>query len=236
MNRSAGQGRILFVTGTDTGVGKTYLTGLLLLHFRAQKIPALAMKPFCSGDRGDVDFLHRLQERKVARERINPFFFRRALAPWVAARGGEVGITRRAAVGRIRAMRRECEVLVVEGCGGLLAPLGEGYTLLELVNELGGETVVAARNRLGVLNHVLLTVGKLQEAGVQRISVALLPERNGDSSSRTNGWALREWFGGSGVEVVEFPGWSWEEGDGEERVRVGVRKLKKYLARLTGAA
>ena len=78
--------RIIFITGTDTGVGKTLLTGLLLHHLRQSGCHALAMKPFCSGSRADAEFLHAVQDGELTLDEINPFFFAEPLAPLVAAR------------------------------------------------------------------------------------------------------------------------------------------------------
>ena len=68
-------GRIIFITGTDTGVGKTTLTALLLLHLRSSGVKALAMKPFCSGGTGDLEVYRRIQGDALVPELLNPFFF-----------------------------------------------------------------------------------------------------------------------------------------------------------------
>src|SRR5438094_393958 len=78
--------RIIFITGTDTGVGKTVLTGLLLTHLRQTGVRALALKPFCSAGRADAELLHDLQDGELTLDEINPFHFKEPLAPLVAAR------------------------------------------------------------------------------------------------------------------------------------------------------
>ena len=78
--------RIIFVTGTDTGVGKTLLTASLLHYLRQAGVNALAMKPFCSGGTGDVDLLQQIQGAEHPAEEINPFYFPEPVAPYVAAR------------------------------------------------------------------------------------------------------------------------------------------------------
>src|SRR4051794_429843 len=80
------RGRILFVTGTDTGVGKTVFTGLLLHHLRTTGRHALAMKPFCSGGRADVKLLRALQDAELSEDEINPFYFPEPVAPLVSLR------------------------------------------------------------------------------------------------------------------------------------------------------
>src|SRR5581483_3100804 len=79
-------GRILFITGTDTGVGKTLLTAMLLHHLRVAGRRTLAMKPFCSGGRDDVELLHALQDGELTADEINPFYFSEPTAPLVALR------------------------------------------------------------------------------------------------------------------------------------------------------
>src|SRR5262245_14497872 len=81
-----GRSRILFVTGTDTGVGKTLMTALLLAHLRAHGHNAIALKPFCSGTRDDAELLHSLQVGDLSLNEINPFYFDEPIAPIVAAR------------------------------------------------------------------------------------------------------------------------------------------------------
>src|SRR5258708_5061536 len=77
---------LLFITGTDTGVGKTVLTGLLLSHLRQHGCRVLAAKPFCSGDRSDARLLRALQDDELELDEINPYYFPEPLAPLVAAR------------------------------------------------------------------------------------------------------------------------------------------------------
>src|SRR5215471_13308077 len=69
------ESRLIFITGTDTGVGKTVLSAMLLSHLRAGGCHALGLKPFCSGARADVDLLRAVQARELTREEINPFYF-----------------------------------------------------------------------------------------------------------------------------------------------------------------
>ena len=78
--------RIVFITGTDTGVGKTLLTAMLLAHLRDCGVNALAMKPFCSGGTTDLHVLNEIQGNELTNAEINPFYFTEPVAPLVAAR------------------------------------------------------------------------------------------------------------------------------------------------------
>jgi dethiobiotin synthetase len=107
------------------------------------------------------------------------------------------------AIGR---MARRCETLLIEGAGGLLTPLGEGFTLLDLMVEIPGSVVVAARNRLGVLNHVALTLAKLNDAVIQRTIVVLMGIRQSSLATQTNPDVLMYLIGNQLVECIPFLG------------------------------
>ena len=182
------------MTGTDTGVGKTLLTALLLHHLRSSGVPALALKPFCSGTRADVSLLRTLQDHDLTAGEINPFYFAAPVAPLVAARrrqhairAGEVLQHVRTVAARLAATARSKRnqrgsnsrpaVLLVEGAGGLLAPLGEGLTARELIARLHCDTLIVARNRLGTINHTLLTVEALQSKRLRSSNARERPSR-----------------------------------------------------------
>jgi dethiobiotin synthetase len=161
--------RIIFITGTDTGVGKTVLTGLLLSHLRRTGRRALAIKPFCSGSRADAQLLHALQDGELTLDEINPFFFREPLAPLVAARRHRRRITLRDVLNHIERIVTSINppihqstipppTLLIEGAGGLLAPLGDSFTALDLIAQLNCDVIIVARNQLGTINHTLLAV------------------------------------------------------------------------------
>lgn len=183
--------RLLFITGTDTGVGKTVLTALLLAHLRARQVRALAIKPFCSGDRADVTLLRSLQGDELTADEINPFFFSEPLAPLAAARGRRA-IPLERVVERVQKVAGRCECLLIEGIGGLLVPLGHNYSVLDVIARLRCEILVVARNQLGALNHTLLTVRALRSRlpllrkSTTRLKVVLMQPRMPDASSASN--------------------------------------------------
>jgi dethiobiotin synthetase len=199
-------GQILFVTGTDTGAGKTLLTASLLHHLRARGVAALAMKPFCSGGTADVDLLLAVQGPELARAEANPFYFPEPVAPWVAARLGRRRIRLAEVPAAIRRAAACCDVLLVEGSGGLLAPLGEGYDARDIIARLNCPVLVAARNRLGVINHSRLTALALRQAGVAQPVFVLMDTARPDPSSATNPTALRELLAPAPVLRLPFLG------------------------------
>lgn len=170
----------LFVVGTDTGVGKTVVTALLALHFQARGVDCGVMKPFASGCEildeklasEDAQFL--LQASGVADEMdlINPARWREPLTPLIAAQrdndGSDYWWRALAALGVLRARHA---MVVVEGVGGLLAPIakrGEKFlSNLDWARECELPVVVVARRSLGTINHTLLTLGVLRAHGVE---------------------------------------------------------------------
>ncbi|HEY5911454.1 MAG TPA: dethiobiotin synthase [Verrucomicrobiae bacterium] len=212
MRRSAT--RLLFITGTDTGVGKTLLTGLLLAHSRQSGFRSLALKPFCSGDRSDARLLHQLQDRDLALDDINPFHFAQPLAPLAAARKHPSGIRPSDVLRHIRFVRETLAsrsaalpaprsathvphalpppTLLLEGIGGLLVPLAERFNVLDLIVRLRCEVLVVALNRLGTINHTLLTLQALRNARVRCTSIVLMNTRFPDASCASNPGLLKK--------------------------------------------
>jgi dethiobiotin synthetase len=166
----------LFVTGTDTGVGKTYVACLIIRALRAQGREVRAFKPVATGaERVGGQWLsddtRRLSNAHGSDDyrSISPWVFPEPLAPSVAARRHGVNLS----VERIAAAVREQAApnvdLVVEGIGGLLCPLNESETVADLIAALGLPALIVTRNVLGTLNHTLLT---LEVAAARRLPVA----------------------------------------------------------------
>ncbi len=225
---------IIFITGTDTGVGKTVFTALLLAHLREQGVRALAMKPFCSGGRGDVRLLQSLQRGEMSDDEANPFYYDLPLAPCIAARqsrGPKVRL--REAVRKIDAIKKKCDVLLVEGSGGLLVPLGESFSVLELIEKLDCSVVIVGRNKIGVISHTLMSFEILHSIGINVVTPVLMGVKNRDISARFNPFFLGEKTKPNSVFDLPYLE--------SELARVGAikrsaKKLKKVLARFWMAA
>src|SRR5579872_3491233 len=222
--------KITLITGTDTGVGKTVLVALLLRHLRQEGERALAMKPFCSGGRHDAELLWSLQKEYLTLDETNPFHFRQPLAPWVAARNERRQIEFSELANEIRARSRQCEMLLIEGAGGILAPFGPGYSATDVVEELGCRVVVVARNQLGMINHTLLTAGFLQGIGVKQLAIVLMGVKKPDLSSETNAQILSELLPETPLFPLPFLG---PGADSPRGVKKNEKKLKKLLRGLS---
>ena len=224
--------KIVFVTGTDTGAGKTLLTALLLDLLRRSGVRALAMKPFCSGSRADVEFLSAVQNHELPTEMLNPFYFREPIAPLIAARKQGSRIELKAVVARIREVQKSCDCLLVEGSGGLMVPLGEDYSVLDLINKLGGPVIVAARNRLGVINHAVMTIKIMEYVGVKINKIVLMGCKRSDISAHTNRNTLAELLPATPVYQLPFLAGRWNR---LSAIKSNRKKTKKTLAQILGA-
>lgn len=194
---------ITFITGVDTNCGKTVLAALLLHHLLCEGEDGWAVKPFCSGSPKDLQILAQMHRRTVDPQELNLLYFSEALAPLVAARKQRRHYTLAQVLIWLKNQAQDHQHLIIEGSGGLLVPLGEGFTALDIVQKLGCRVLIAGRNKLGILNHTLLTISALRSDIRVPFKVVLLGVAEPDLSAKTNGPILREFV--SGVSVVEIP-------------------------------
>ena len=221
--------RTYFITGTDTGAGKTILTALLLDHLRAQGENAIAIKPLCTGPRDDVHLLQSLQPGVLSDDEMNPFHYPNPVTPLVASRGR---LKKEHIVGAIRQREGECERLLVEGAGGLRVPLAAGVAWDEVVKSLKCGVILAAPNQLGVLNHVNLTLDRLKTIGVMKVFVVLSdcnPPSRMDASAASNQRVLASFW--PETPFLKLPYLGSNLGT-PEKIRAARKKMKKTLARL----
>jgi dethiobiotin synthetase len=170
-----------FVTGTDTGVGKSVLTAAIVATLRAGGTDVVVLKPILTGleeppdptwphDHELLATLAGCRPDQVVLETFDP-----AVSPHLAAElaGRELALDELAA--RIGAVARPDAALVVEGVGGLLVPLGPNTSVRDLAREVGLALVIAARPGLGTINHTLLTLEAARSAGLEVAGVVLTP-------------------------------------------------------------
>jgi len=222
---------VIFITATDTGVGKTLVTGLLLHHLRNRGIHALAMKPFCCGGLGDIELLWKLQRGELSRDEISPFYYDQPVAPLVAARRHRRSTSLAETLEVVRRTQSKCECLLVEGIGGLLVPLGERFVVRDLVVAMDCHVLVVARNQIGTINHTLLTLNSLREKGVRRIKILLSGVEAGDASSRTNPRVLAELVAPTPLISLPFLG---RQASTIGAIKKNCKFFKKTLARVLG--
>jgi dethiobiotin synthase len=176
--------RGLFVTGTDTGVGKTVLSAALMLRYPE----ACYWKPIQTGPDDDSGEVRRLSGGQVLDEGIR---LPDPVSPHLAARLAGMSI-------EIPSRSRDGAVYIVEGAGGVLVPLNDSQTMVDLMARFGLPVVVAARTGLGTINHTLLTVEVLRARGLRVAGVAMIGAGNADNR------AAIEHYGNVAV-IAEMP-------------------------------
>jgi dethiobiotin synthetase len=221
--------RIICITGTDTGVGKTVLTTLLLSFLRKQGVHALAMKPFCSGGKEDIDQIRAIQGDELPPGLLNPNYFRLPLAPYVAARESGQKISFMRAIHAVQKASMRCDCLLVEGAGGALTPITRRNSFADLTAQLSAEVIVVGSNKLGVLNHVLLTIEALRSRGVVKIKVVLMGQPDKNNAEISNAVTLQECLIKSGVFSLPHLGFFSNE---NKKNPADSKKIKKTLAQI----
>jgi dethiobiotin synthetase len=172
--------RGLFITGTDTGVGKTYLTCRIARTWRREGRSFRVMKPLATGDGEDTRLLSQASGQSDL-SAISPFRFAEPAAPPVAARAEGVHLELERIVAAVREYGNETEALLVEGVGGLLCPLTERETVADLIAALRLPCIVVARRSLGTLNHTMLTLEVARHRGL-KVAGVVISETNRPTS------------------------------------------------------
>jgi dethiobiotin synthetase len=175
------------VTGTDTGVGKTFVTSGLVRFSRSKGIDVVGMKPICTGEDSDVRQLLDACGSCEPEHLINPVWYRTPVAPYTASiiedRLIDLGGIREA----FELLARQHSSVLVEGAGGIAVPIFAHYDFRDLARDLGLSVIIVAANRLGVLNHARLTVEAVRAAGLRCSLIALNSAHpDSDISQRTN--------------------------------------------------
>jgi dethiobiotin synthetase len=217
-----------FITGTDTGVGKTVLTRLLAQYLRSQGIRAAALKPVCSGGRDDARMLHAVLNGALTLDEVNPWHFRAPMAPLLAARQEHRRVSCAEVLAHIRAMQSRFDVVLIEGAGGLLSPLGEKFDSRDLIVRLHATPIIVCPNRLGAVNQVLLTLEALPAKVTARARVVFMSPPKPDTSTQSNPNLLAEHFDGRRIFRLPWLGARFALARGLQNF--GVRKAVKKLA------
>lgn len=159
-----------FITGTDTGVGKTTVSCALLHAFAAQGKKAVGMKPVAAGSENgqwpDVEQLIAASNIRAAREHVNPYAFDPPVAPHIAAQQAGVEIDLAVIQRAYQTLGNQADIVIVEGAGGFLVPLSAQQTGADLARALNLPVILVVGMRLGCLNHALLTAQAIRAAGL----------------------------------------------------------------------
>ena len=186
--------KVFFITGTDTGVGKTVLTALLARYLSEHRVRVAAFKPICSGGRTDGRVLRAALDGVLTLDEINPWYFRAALAPTLAAVREKRSVTLAQVLGHIRAGQKDFAVTLLEGAGGLLSPLGKDFHSRNLIVALRAIPIIVATNKLGAVNHLLLTLEALPKDFRAKAKIVLMSPPKKTTATASNAKLLAQFF------------------------------------------
>jgi dethiobiotin synthetase len=190
-----------FITGTDTGVGKTVVTALLASMLRRRGLRVGVMKPVETGCPREGDhlapqdslFLRRISGCTAPQDLVTPYTFAEPLAPAIAAELANTTIEMKHIRWCYEQLLAEHDIVLVEGAGGLLVPLTAQLSMYDIAVELDLPVLIVACNRLGAINHTALTVTVARERS-QVLGIVLNHiQASDDLAMQTNMEALRRW-------------------------------------------
>jgi len=164
-----------FISGTDTGVGKTWLTTGLMTALKNKGLVVTGMKPVASGGtvcgtailNADALLIQKHCSKPVSYESINPYSFRAAVAPNIAARQSGVELDVAKIHAAFMSLQDLSEAVIVEGIGGWRVPLADGIQTFDLVRQLRLPVIMVVGLRLGCINHAILTAESMLADGVE---------------------------------------------------------------------
>lgn len=183
-----------FITGTDTEIGKTWVTCALLRDLRRRGIGAMGFKPIACGDRADARAMRDATEPSLSLETINPLYLLAATAPYIAAELENRTISlEQDILPAFRSLAARHAPVLVEGAGGWEAPISPGVTMADMAVMLGLPVVLVVGNKLGAVNHALMTLRGIRERGLEcRAMVLNHLGEEWDAASVTNRKLIEE--------------------------------------------
>ena len=160
----------LFITGTDTDVGKTYITAGLAISLRKMSIDVGVMKPFAAGvaqKKGfkseDVEILSNAAQINDSESLVNPQFFPISASPYTAWKKLKIKPKIPLILSSFKKLSKKHELMLVEGMGGTLTPILKNYYIANLIKDMKIPTVIVTRSKVGTVNHTLMTVMMCQK-------------------------------------------------------------------------
>ncbi|WP_294399921.1 dethiobiotin synthase [Prosthecobacter sp.] len=184
-----------FITGTDTDAGKTYVTCLLLEALKSSGKNVAGFKPFVCGSRDDAIHLANASSEGLTVEEVNPVWFKVPAAPYAAALMENRRIELNDVMARFQELAQRHDHVLVEGAGGWEVPLNEFSTMADFAQRLALPVIVVVNNKLGCLNHTLLTVRNIQARGLTCAGIILnYVKEERDAASISNRMVLEHFM------------------------------------------
>lgn len=201
--------RGIFVTGTDTGVGKTVVSAALAWTLKRSGKRVAVIKPVQTGTDADglmdIEFTQRVIGANYLLDEVCPYRFSLPLAPSVASRLAGEKIDLRKINSVFHNLSSNHDVVIVEGAGGLLVPITDNYLMSDLARDLGLHLIIVTRPNLGTLNHTLLTIESANHRGLKILGIVINKfPLNPGVAERTNPELILKMTGEPIVGVLPF--------------------------------
>lgn len=181
----------VFVTATDTGVGKTYISCLIAKELK-KYFKVGVFKPFLTGSLSDAKKLKASSGSALALDVINPIFLRNPLAPYPASKIEKKKLDFALVYRTFESIKNSHEYIIVEGAGGLYVPITKNFFMIDLIKKLKLPVLLVARPGLGTINHTLLSLKALKEKKVRVLAVVLNSYTGKDIAEKTNPDIIRQ--------------------------------------------
>ncbi|CDQ18207.1 dethiobiotin synthase [Halobacillus karajensis] len=168
----------VFITGSDTGIGKTFVAAGIAAALSDKNIDVGVFKPMLSGDRredpgSDTMILKTMAGDESPPSDITPYQFDEPLAPYLAAKRQNVHVTKQNVMHNWNKIKDNHSFMIVEGAGGIAVPYGEDFLVSDVIKEINLPIIVVARPNLGTVNHTFLTVDFARRCGLNVAGVIL---------------------------------------------------------------
>lgn len=185
-----------FITGTDTEIGKTYVTCALLRDLRRRGMTAVGYKPMACGDRGDARAMQQATDAALPIELINPIYLKAATAPYVAAMLESRTITLEELLAGYKVVCAVGDPVLVEGAGGWEVPIAPGFSMSDFAVALGLPVILVVGNKLGAVNHAVMSVQSIRARGLELRGIVLNHSgESWDTAAVTNRRLIEEFTG-----------------------------------------
>ncbi|MFI3242765.1 MAG: dethiobiotin synthase [Akkermansia sp.] len=162
-----------FITGTDTDVGKSHVCCALLRDLCQRGINAMGYKPMACGDRADARGMRDACASKLSLEQINPVYLRAATAPYIAAQLENKSIGLDQLIPPYEQLASDYDCVLVEGAGGWEVPISKDFSISDLAQELNLPILLVVNNKLGAVNHTILTLAAIKARGLRCVGIIL---------------------------------------------------------------
>lgn len=187
----------IFITGTDTGVGKTVVTAALSSCLIKKGLKVNVLKPFQTGTEdssvNDIDFIYSVIGKTFDIDKVCPYRLKKPLSPFYASKLEDVNYKIPDITKTIENSMAEKSINLVEGAGGLKVPITGNYFMSDLAKDLGSVVIIVARPGLGTVNHTLLTIENARSCGLDVLGIVICNyPQNPDLAESTNISQLRD--------------------------------------------